>query len=98
MIRILISILIALVISSTSALAQTKAEAWRYEGPRIGVDISRFLLPAISTGNRTGWELQADIPYKGNLFPTFETGEVVLATMIWTRLLSTPRSSSTNQH
>lgn len=74
MTKILRSILIALLISSSPALAKTKGEVWRYEGPRIGVDISRFLLPVMSTANRTGWELQADIPYKGNLFPTFETG------------------------
>ena len=74
MTKILRFILIVLLISSSPALAKTKAEVWRYEGPRVGVDISRFLLPAMSSGNRSGWELQADIPYKGNFFPTFETG------------------------
>ena len=74
MTRILVSTLILLLISSFPAISQKKAEAWRYEGPRVGIDLSRFLLPVMQTGKRNGWEIQADIPYKGNLFPTFELG------------------------
>ena len=74
MTRILLSFLALLLISSFPVLSQTKVETWRYEGPRIGMDISRLLLPIMQTAKRNGWEIQADIPYKGNLFPTFEAG------------------------
>ncbi|MEI7523994.1 MAG: DUF6048 family protein [Mariniphaga sp.] len=74
MTRILVSILTLLLISSFPVLAQTKGDTWRYEGPRIGMDLSRFLLPTMQSAKRNGWEIQADIPYKGNLFPTFEMG------------------------
>ncbi len=74
MTRILLSILALLLISSFPALSQSKGETWRYEGPRVGMDLSRFLLPYMGSAKRNGWEIQADIPYKGNLFPTFETG------------------------
>lgn len=71
MIRTLSSILILLFISAGSLSAQ---QQWRYEGPRIGFDLSRFLLPAFQSGSRHGWEIQGDIPYKGNWFPTAEIG------------------------
>jgi len=74
MTRILVSILTLLLISSFQVSSQTKGETWRYEGPRVGMDLSRFLLPYMQSAKRNGWEIQADIPYKGNLFPTFETG------------------------
>ena len=75
MTKILGSILILLFINSLQGFAQVKkAEVWRYEGPRVGIDLSRFLLPVMQTAKRNGWELQADVPYKGNYFPTFELG------------------------
>ncbi len=75
MTKILRSILILLFINSLQGFAQAKkAEVWRYEGPRIGIDLSRFLLPVMQTAKRNGCELQADVPYKGNYFPTFEFG------------------------
>lgn len=74
MTKILVSTLILLLISSFQGFSQKKAEVWRYEGPRIGVDLSRFLTPYLQKGKRNGWEIQADVPYKGNWFPTFEFG------------------------
>jgi hypothetical protein len=74
MTKILLSTLILLLISSFSVFPQKKAEVWRYEGPRVGIDLSRFLLPYLQNAKRNGWEIQADIPYKGNWFPTFEMG------------------------
>ena len=38
------------------------------------MDLSRFMLPYMQTAKRNGWEIQADVPYKGNFFPTFEMG------------------------
>lgn len=67
-------ILILLFISPILSFSQTNTDEWRIEGPRIGIDLSRFLLPALQTGNRHGWEIQGDIPYKGNWFPTVELG------------------------
>ena len=75
MTKILASTLILLLISSLPGFSQHKAEVWRYEGPRIGIDLSRFIVPYLQTGKRNGWELQADVPYKGNWFPTFEFGQ-----------------------
>lgn len=69
MIKTLLFILILLFISTLDSPAQ-----WRYEGPRIGYDLSRFLLPSFQSGSRHGWEIQGDIPYKGNWFPTAEIG------------------------
>ena len=74
MIKILVSTLILLLINISPGFAQKKPEVWRYEGPRIGIDLSRFLLPYMQEAKRSGWEIQGDIPYKGNLFPTFEIG------------------------
>ncbi len=74
MTKILSSILALLLISIFPVFSKTGSETWRYEGPRVGIDLSRFLLPYLQTAKRNGWEIQADIPYKGNLFPTFETG------------------------
>jgi len=74
MVKILVFTLVLLVISSFTVLSQTKGGEWRYEGPRVGLDLSRFLLNSMQSGKTTGWEIQADIPYKGSLFPTFETG------------------------
>ena len=74
MVKILLSILALLVISSQTVFSQTKSDVWRYEGPRVGLDLSRFLLNSMQSGKTTGWEIQGDIPYKGSLFPTFETG------------------------
>lgn len=74
MIRILSSTLILLLASVLIVTAQDKKEEWRYEGPRVGIDLSRFLLPVMQSASRTGWELQGDIPLKGNFFPTVELG------------------------
>lgn len=74
MTKILLSTLVLLLISSFAVYPQKKAETWRYEGPRVGIDLSRFLLPVLQNAKRNGWEIQADIPYKGNWFPTFEMG------------------------
>jgi len=74
MTKILASTLILLLISSFQIFSQKKAEVWRYEGPRVGIDLSRFMLPYLQSAKRNGWEIQADIPYKGNWFPTFEFG------------------------
>jgi hypothetical protein len=74
MIKILVSTLILLFISSFTGFTQKKAVVWRYEGPRVGIDLSRFLMPYMQTGKRNAWEVQADVPYKGNFFPTFEFG------------------------
>ncbi len=73
MIRIFAFIL-TLLISTLPVSSQTKASPWRYEGPRVGMDLSRYLLPYMSSAKRNGWEIQADFPYKGNFFPTVETG------------------------
>lgn len=74
MTKIFSSILILLFISSLQGFSQKKAEVWRYEGPRFGIDLSRFLMPYMQKGKRSAWEIQADVPYKGNWFPTFEFG------------------------
>jgi len=74
MTKILASTLVLLLISSLQGFSQKKAEEWRYEGPRVGIDLSRFLTPYMQKGKRNGWELQADVPYKGNWFPTVEMG------------------------
>ncbi len=74
MIKTLQYILIFLFLSPIYCFSQTKNEEWRYEGPRIGIDLSRFLLPILGPGNRNGWEIQGDIPFKGNYFPTVEFG------------------------
>lgn len=71
MIRTLSFILILLFVSTIDVSAQ---QQWRYDGPRIGIDLSRFLLPAFQSGSRHGWEIQGDFPYKGNWFPTAEIG------------------------
>ncbi len=63
-----------LLLSPIFCLSQDKTDEWRYNGPRIGIDLSRFLLPALQKGDRHGWEIQGDIPYKGNYFPTLELG------------------------
>lgn len=68
------SIFIFLLLSPLIGFGQKKGEVWRYEGPRIGLDVSRFLMPYIQKSTRSGFELQADYPYKGNFFPTVEIG------------------------
>ncbi len=72
--KILQYIFILLLISPISGFGQKKKEVWRYEGPRIGIDLSRFLLPSIQKATKAGFEIQADYPYKGNWFPTVEAG------------------------
>ena len=74
MVKILWSIFVFLLISPFLGFGQKKSEVWRYEGPRIGIDISRFLMPYIQRTTRSGLEIQADYPYKGNWFPTVEAG------------------------
>ena len=75
MAKILVSTLILLIISSITVFSQTqKDDVWRYEGPRVGLDLSRLMLNSMQSGKTKGWEIQADMPYKGNLFPTFEMG------------------------
>ena len=73
MTRILASTLVLLLISGIPGFSQSKP-VWRYEGPRVGIDLSRFLLSTMQKGKRAGWEIQGDIPYKGNYFPTVEIG------------------------
>ncbi len=67
-------ICILLLISPLAGFAQSKPEVWRYEGPRFGVDVSRFFMPLIQKATKGGFEIQADYPYKGNWFPTVEAG------------------------
>lgn len=74
MTKIFLSTLILLLINSIAGFSQQKPEIWRHEGPRVGIDLSRFIMPFLQDASRSGWEIQADIPYKGNLFPTFEFG------------------------
>jgi hypothetical protein len=72
--KILRYIFIFLLSSPFLGFGQDKNDVWRYEGPRIGLDISRFLMPYIQRTTRSGFEIQADYPYKGNWFPTIEAG------------------------
>jgi hypothetical protein len=72
--KILRSICILLLLSPLSGFGQKKAEVWRYEGPRFGIDVSRFLMPYIQKATQSGFEIQADYPWKGNFFPTVEAG------------------------
>ncbi len=72
--KILRYIFIFLLTSPLLGFGQTKKEEWRIEGPRFGIDISRFLMPYIQKSTESGFELQADFPYKGNFFPTAEAG------------------------
>ena len=44
------------------------------KGIRIGVDISKLLLPVIYKGERIGFEATADMHIKNNLFATAEAG------------------------
>ncbi|MDR1172773.1 MAG: DUF6048 family protein [Bacteroidales bacterium] len=44
------------------------------KGIRIGVDISKLLLPVIYSGERMGFEATADMHIKGNLFGAAEAG------------------------
>lgn len=72
--KILRSIFILLLLSPLISSGQKKGEEWRHEGPRIGIDVSRFMLPFIQKATKSGFEIQADYPYKGNFFPTVEFG------------------------
>jgi len=72
--KILRSIFILLLLNPLIGFGQKKNEVWRYEGPRIGIDMSRFLMPSIHKEIQSGFEIQADYPYKGNFFPTVEAG------------------------
>ncbi len=72
--KMLRSIFILLLISPLLSFGQKKSDVWRYEGPRIGIDLSRFLMPSIHSATKGGFEIQADYPYKGNWFPTVEAG------------------------
>ncbi len=72
--KILRYIFILLLISPLLGFGQKQKEVWRYEGPRIGIDVSRFLMPYIQKSTKSGFEIQADYPYKGNWFPTVEAG------------------------
>jgi len=65
---------ILLLLSPIAGFGQKKAEVWRYEGPRFGIDVSRFLMPYIQKATQSGFEIQADYPWKGNFFPTVEAG------------------------
>ena len=44
------------------------------EGIRIGVDVSKLLLPVIHKGERIGFEAAADMHIKGNFFAVTEAG------------------------
>lgn len=72
--RTLLSSIILLIVSPLLLHAQAEKPQWRYEGPRVGVDLSRFLMSGFQKAKRTGWEVQADIPWRGNFFPTIEIG------------------------
>lgn len=72
--KILRSIFILLLLSPVTGFGQGKKEVWRYEGPRFGIDVSRFLMPTIQKATKSAFEIQADYPYKGNFFPTVEAG------------------------
>lgn len=72
--KILRYIFVFLLISPLAVSGQSRKDEWRIEGPRIGVDISRLLMPYIQRATVSGFELQADMPYKGNFFPTVEAG------------------------
>ena len=72
MLKTLLFILILL--STNSLISKGQGQQWRIEGPRVGFDLSRFMLPAFQSGARHGWEVQGDFPYKGNWFPTVELG------------------------
>jgi len=72
--KILRYIFILLLISPIAGFGQKKDDVWRYEGPRFGIDVSRFLMPYIQQTTRSAIEIQADYPYKGNWFPTVEAG------------------------
>lgn len=74
MVKILRFTFILLAISPLCGYGQQKGEVWRYEGPRFGLDLSRFLTPLMHKEIKSGFELQADYPYKGNFFPTVEAG------------------------
>ncbi|MCE1197665.1 MAG: DUF6048 family protein [Marinilabiliales bacterium] len=67
-------IFIFLLISPLALFGQKGKEVWRYEGPRIGVDLSRFLMSSVRDATKSAFEIQADMPYKGNYFFTVETG------------------------
>ncbi len=72
--KILRYIFILLLINPLAGFGQNKKEEWRYEGPRFGIDVSRFMMPFIQKSVQNGFEIQADYPYKGNFFPTVEAG------------------------
>lgn len=72
--KILRSIFILLLLSPVFGYGQKKKEVWRFEGPRFGIDMSRFLMPTIRKATQSAFEIQADYPYKGNFFPTVEAG------------------------
>ena len=72
--KILRSIFIFLLISPLWGFGQKNPDVWRYEGPRFGIDVSRFMMPFIQSATKGGFEIQADYPYKGNWFPTVEAG------------------------
>jgi hypothetical protein len=72
--KILRYIFILLLFSPLLGFGQKKKEVWRYEGPRFGIDVSRFFMPLIQNATKGGFEAQADYPYKGNWFPTVEAG------------------------
>jgi hypothetical protein len=44
------------------------------KGIRIGIDMAKFVLPAISHGERKGFELSGDMHVKGNFFAVAESG------------------------
>ena len=72
--KILRSFFIFLILSPLTTIGQQKKEIWRYEGPRIGIDLSRFLVSSIHKEIKSAIEFQFDYPYKGNFFPTLELG------------------------
>ena len=46
------------------------------KGIRLGVDASKFLLPVMYNGERSGFEVTADMHIKGNFFATAEAGRL----------------------
>jgi len=67
-----------LIINSFSCFSQEEKIEWRREGPRIGVDLSRFGSSFYGAGERVAWEIQGDYPVKGIWFPTVEFGMLQL--------------------
>jgi hypothetical protein len=76
--KILLYISILLLTSTLNCFSQGAKDEWRYEGPRVGVDLSRFTSALYGSGERLAWEVRGDYPIKGIWFPTVEIGMLQL--------------------